>query len=99
VATVCDENDVIATVLDAVFDMTEVAKHPSAVLHACSEPSEQSLKLFSLTGAQKLNRISAVALPEFKCTDSAIRRPAVLAVVQGVTVVEERVAIHQSPRS
>jgi hypothetical protein len=28
-------------------------------------------------------------LPEFKCSDSAVRRLAVLAVVQGVTVIEE----------
>jgi hypothetical protein len=88
-ATVCDENDVIATVLDAAFEMTEVAKHSSIVLHACSEPSEQSLKLFSFPGTQYLDRINSVALPEFKYPDSAIRRPAVLAVIQGVTVIEE----------
>jgi hypothetical protein len=51
-AIICDENDVIATVLDADFEMAEVAKNSPAVLHACSEPSEQSLKLFSLPGAQ-----------------------------------------------
>jgi hypothetical protein len=51
-AIVCDENDVIAPVLDAALKMTEVAKHTPAFLHACSEPSEQSLKLFSLQVAQ-----------------------------------------------
>jgi hypothetical protein len=48
----CDENDAIATFLVAAFEMTEVAKNSPAVLHACAEPSEQSLKLFSLPGAQ-----------------------------------------------
>jgi hypothetical protein len=70
-AIVCDENDVIAPVLDADFEMTEVVKHSPAFLHACSEPSEQSLKLFSLPGVQLLDRISSFALPEFKCTDSS----------------------------
>jgi hypothetical protein len=51
-AIACDKNDVIAKVLDAAFEVTEVAKHSPTVLHTCSELSEQSLKLFSLQVAQ-----------------------------------------------
>ena len=58
-------------------------------MHGGSEGSEQSFELFSLPGAQQLDRVNSIALPELKRPDSAIRRPAVLAVVQGVTVIEE----------
>lgn len=51
-ATACDENDAIATVLEADFEMAEVVKHSQAILVTCSEPSEQSLELFSLPGTQ-----------------------------------------------
>jgi hypothetical protein len=52
-ATACDENDVIATVLDAAFEITEVTKpSPAFFLHGGSEGSEQPLKLISLPGAQ-----------------------------------------------
>lgn len=43
-----------------------------------------------LPATQEANWVGAITLPEFKRTDSAIRRPAVLAVVQGVTVNEKR---------
>jgi hypothetical protein len=51
-AIVCDENDAMAPVMDADFEMTEVAKHSLAVLVKCSEPSEQSFELFTLRRTQ-----------------------------------------------
>ena len=53
------------------------------------ERSEQALELFTLPDTQQVDRITSVALPELKCPDSTDRRPAVLALVPSVTVVEE----------
>lgn len=55
-----------------------------------SERIQQALKLPTLPPAQKVDRISAVALPAFKISDTTVRRPAILAVIQGAAVIEKR---------
>lgn len=59
--------------------------HLSRASHSTFGPPryEQTFELFTFPGTQQIDRISSVALSEFKCLDSAIRRLALIGVVQG----------------
>ena len=58
-------------------------------MRACSERSEKTFELYTLPGTKWVGRINSFPLPELKCPDSTDRRPAVLALLRSVTVVEE----------
>ena len=55
-----------------------------------SEVVKKALKSLTLPPGQKLNWIGAIALPGFKRPDTTVRRPAILAVIQGAAVIEKR---------